>query len=363
MKRKIVSLILVLMLFPVASLFSACGKADGYNLDNLKSEYDAIALENGNIKQEEDGFVFDYSSHNKLETVISSTEPYVALESYNEVFYNLMSFANSYVDECSNNSATDNAEIKNKVQADLLELKKSVSDVNESVNIFAEVIAAASESEIKSDACLERFENLLKTYDEMFENAINFNNSLSNMYFNYVLKDGNPDVYSAGENNFNASTVINKLNSRIKYQVSNISECFVEMYFDGGKMAERIANSTKTSDLLDLDAMGYTAKINAIKVTLDVEVAADKANNEANKTNFYELSVQAQNIQTSFDNDREKFLTACNAIDFALLTEDMSKATPYETMCYAIILDYNDLVEEYNKVLTEMVKITASTGE
>ena len=73
MKRKILSLILVLMLLPIASVFSACGKDKGYNLNNLANDFNAIASDNNNIVLENGKFVFDYDRHNHLTYVLNKS--------------------------------------------------------------------------------------------------------------------------------------------------------------------------------------------------------------------------------------------------------------------------------------------------
>jgi len=116
MKRKILSLILVLMLLPIASIFVACGKDKGYNLNSLNEDFNQIVATNNNIKNDNGKFVFDYSTHNNLLNIITNTNPYKQIENYNYVFYNLMDFAYNYVPICSNNTLVKDVQIRNKLQ-------------------------------------------------------------------------------------------------------------------------------------------------------------------------------------------------------------------------------------------------------
>ena len=347
MKKKIISLILVLMLLPIASLFTACGKDKGYNLNALNTDFNHIKNENGK-------FVFDYSSYENLDYIIRSYNPYVELLDYNYVFYNLMSFAYEYVPVCSNNFLTKEVGIKNQVRDDLVALKKSIGDVNKCVNMFASCVIDASGEEITSFDCLTRFENLLSTYEDMFKKASNFNNSLSNLYFNYALRDGNPDVYSIGLENFDSSVVISKLRARIKYQISSLSQNFVEIYIDGD-LDERIAKEEKTFEL-DSEDYPYKSMVESIDKTFEEETATEIINkDQTKKETFYNLSVQAQNIQAIMNNDKDKFIIACNNIDYGLVVKEAT-ITPYEQMCVDIIDGNYQLVCDYNYVLTEMLK-------
>ena len=69
MKRKILSLILVLMLLPLASVFVACSKEKSYNLNNLKTDFNKIDEENDNIVFKDKQILFTYSENVKTENI------------------------------------------------------------------------------------------------------------------------------------------------------------------------------------------------------------------------------------------------------------------------------------------------------
>jgi len=237
------------------------------------------------------------------------------------------------------------------LQADLIELQKSVSDVNACVNIFAEMVTAmASTEDLTSTVCLTRFKNLISTYETMFERASVFNNTLADLYFNYILKDGNPDVFSKGVDAFEVDVVVNKLQSRLCYQKSCLSQCFVEMYV-GSNLAEQIGNGATT---LDITSNKYKDNIEAINDVITEETAVEKA--QQNKNAFYELAVQAQNIQATIKNDTNKFITAVDKIEFCEVVVD-ANATAYDKLCAEIISSHNELIKDYNAVLVKMLEI------
>ncbi len=356
MKRKILSLILVLMLLPIASLFSACGKDKSYNLNNLKNDFNTIAEENNNISISGNGsIVFEYNA--KLNRVINETSPYNQLPKYNEVFYNIMAFACEYIDECAKNSITDNSEAKNRVNEDLKSLKKSINNVNECVNVFAEIINVSEGVDVTAPTCLLRYEHLLKEYENLFASAIDFSNSLANLYFNNILRDGNPDVYSKGIESFDATIVVNKLRSRLYYQKSSLSQCFVEMYV-GGDLAQKVANNETT---FDLSKYNYSANISAINKSFEETKAVEVANNSINKSNFYELAVRAQNLQTILKQDHSKFVYACKEVEYPVV-KTSETATPNQLMCVSIIESSNALISTYNSVLAQMLNIISSVN-
>ena len=354
MKKKILSLILVLMLIPFASLFSACGKDKAQDMTKLNDNFYNIANVNNNIKLQNGKMIIDFSSHSNLDNFIQTNQPYDELVDYNYVFDNLMSFSFSHIDVCSVKSKSITKEIKKDVEADLADFTKTINDVNENINIFAESVLTIKDETV----CLTRFNNLLDAYEDMFQSAINFNSSLSDLYFDHILNDSNPDVFSVGVENFDANMVVNKLESRIKYQLSCLSQSFVEMYVDGS-LADRVTNGED----FDLDRYDYKSNVNSIAINQDFDekVAAEKANHENNKERFYELSVQAQNIQATLKNDKNKFVTASNEIEYSAVVGNVS-ATPYEKMCANIIEGNYDLTCNYNDVLAEMIKIITDTG-
>ncbi len=353
MKKKLLSLILVMMLLPIASLFSACGNDDAYNLDALNNDFNAIVDQNNNIKNENGKFVFDYSGHKNLATIILTIEPYCELEKYNQVFYNLMGFAYDYVPVCSNNALTDNVNIKNKVKEDLEDLKKAIGDVNKSLNMFAEGVIIASGDDVTSDACRSTYEALLTNYSAMFERAIKFNTTLSNLYFNNVLKDGNPNVYAETINSFDSNMIVNKLKARIKYQISCLTHSFVEMYVDGD-LAHKVAFENID---FDMGARNYSENVSKLisKQDFSEQVAAEIANHSDNKERFYNLAIQAQNFQTTIQNDMGKFITASLNIHYSGM--NFETASVYEKFCADIIESNYDLICGYNEVLYQILQI------
>lgn len=340
------------MLLPVASLFVACKDKDGYNLDNLNADYAKIETENKNIKVVKNEIRFDYSNYENLQTTIDNEERYSILHDYNYIFDNLMKFSYKYLEICSNNSISADADVKNRVNTTLKDLKSSIREVDACVDMFGEILEVC-EDNIYEVACVVRYENLLETYDEMFQSAINFNNALSDLYFGSVLKDANPNVLKYELENFDASIVVNKLESRLVYQMSALTQSYVEMYIDGGSLAEKIAQGEIN---FEINAFDYQSNIEAINKSIEEQVASERANNVSNKQRFYDLAVQAYNIQAVLKNDKEKFVYACNAISYSKV-KGSDVASANEKLCVTIIDGNYDLISTYNSVLVEMLSL------
>lgn len=350
MKRKFLSLILVFLLMPCAFLFSAC-KDKGYNINNLQKDFYQVAANNENIKQVDSALVFDYTNHAKLNSVIEYNYPYTQLKEYNQVHNNLMEFTFDYIGKCSNNSAVKNVGLKNQLRKELDDLKKSYAEVNLLVNNMAEIVNLTND--IMDETTTSTYLDLLYAYEDLFACASKFNNTLANVYFNYVLPNGNPNIYKIGSENFDANVVVNKFDARLKYQKSNLSQCFVEMYVNGRELAQDIVEG---EEYFDLDEYDYADNIEAIDSFFDEIVAVEKANSSSNKQKYYQLSVQAYNIQEALKNDNSKFVNACNKISYA--TFDWQNSTAEEQMCYEIIEQRFELVSAYNDVLSNMLNMT-----
>ena len=351
MKSKIWSLILVLMLLPMASIFSACKKEDNSDLSLLDDTFYNIASENNNIKIVDDKLLFDFSSHEKMANLVDTTAPYSELQKYVEVYNNLMTFTFSYIDNCSINSKAITKDVKDQIESDVHEFSKAIKNVNEKFNMLSEIVIV-SENDTLNNACVGRFENLLNSYQTLFQTAINLNSSLNDLYFNKIVNNSNPDVYSVGEVKLNPGDVISKLESRVKSQISCLTESFVEMYIDEN-LSNAIANQTLTMDLIFKE---YKTNIDNIVIYQDIneEELIEQAN--TNKKAFYNLAVKAQNIQSTQNNNRGKFIVACNAIEYTTIKNN-SNATAYQKMCVSIIEENEKMLKEYNDVLLAMIKI------
>ncbi|MBR4998641.1 MAG: hypothetical protein IKY10_02055 [Clostridia bacterium] len=349
MKRKFLSLILVFLLLPTAFLFSAC-KDKGYNLNNLQKDFNQVATNNENIKLIDGEIYFDYTNHVKLNTIIEYNFPYTQLKEYNEIHKNIMAFTFDYIDECSNNSAVKDVAIKNQLRNELDDLKKAYAEVNLLVNNLAEVTNLTND--VMDETATSTLLDLLIAYEDLFNCAGYFNNTLADVYFNHVLTNGNPNIFKIGSENFDVNVVINKFDARLKYQKSNLSHCFAEMYINSGEFAEQIANGL---DFVDLDRYDYADNIDAIDKTFTEIVAAEKASS-GNKQKYFNLSVQAYNIQEALKNDNSKFIHACKRISYA--TIKLLEATAEEKMCVEIIEQRYELVTIYNDVLVSMLSLT-----
>ena len=139
MKKLFISLMLLLLVVPSVFVMSACGKDNGYQLANLKTDFNNIAEKYQNVKLDGNKLVFDYSAFvynddKYLETLINTTKPYTELQAYTTIFDNVMMFANQHIEICSNNSIDIDEESRNLLKSKLDEFDLAVGDVNIYIN-------------------------------------------------------------------------------------------------------------------------------------------------------------------------------------------------------------------------------------
>lgn len=359
MKKKILSFILVLFMIPTMFVLSACGDK-GYQLDKLETDFFSVADECKTIERVDNKFHFTYSNFSYegtpiLQNAINDTKPYIYLKDYNQVFENLMAFVYDYIDECSHSSIEADENFRNALKQEMDDLHASIKVVDGSVQVFAESLVS-NPSDIQHETCLARFRNVLIAYDDLFQKSINFSNSLAELYFDYALNDANPNFFNVSVNDFNAGMVINKLNARIKYQISNLTQSYVEMYFDGSNVPNNLTDSASNFGELDLNAFSYQDNVKAINKSFDINSAIEKANNSSNKVNFMNLAIDAYNLQASLKNDANMFIKACNNVSYCEIIKKVD-LTAQEKLNVKQINDYNHLLGEYNKTLINMLNI------
>ena len=356
MKRKFFSLIIALFLFASTFFISACSKGGGYNLKNLSEDFYSIASEeNDNIVKNGNDIVFYYSNHVQdgktfVTNAINSVAMYQNLKNYNLIYENILKFTFEYIDVCSNNEVEIDKDVKNSLEEKMKNLHASIKDVDVCTDFFAGILKTTEESKRGTDPdCLLRFENLLLSYENLFESATSFNIELSNIYYNHILTNSNPNVEEIEPANFDSSIVINKLDARICWQISNLSSVFAEQYIIDSTAASDIKNGSN----LNLNPTGfeYFNLVESINVEINEDTAVQNVNS-SNKLAFYGLCTQAYKAQSLIDINKSNFLYACNTIKYAQLASDL---TAKEEMCINIINDYGSILKEYNNLLIEML--------
>ena len=334
-------------------LFNGCGDK-GYKLSNAPAKiasmdrFDSVVVEDGVVRFNYDGFTI--GEQKIINDVLSlNIKPYAYLKDYNKLFDNLMAFTCEYIDECANDDIKVNKDLRNELERNLEELEHDIANVDTATIGWADTLKAADD--ISGLVSLTKYKNLLSTYDDLFNSATNVANTVSNIYFGYVLNDANANYYDISLSEFDAGMVTNKLQARILDQISNITQVYIEKTFSGANMAEVLTNMTTSFGNLDLTQ--YNARINAINNRIVVnEQTVAHAN--VNKENFYNTAIELYNIQEVLADNNRIFIMACNDIEYTRSMVD-ANATNYDKMCIEIIDSHDYLISQYNDILARLL--------
>lgn len=339
---------------------SACSKGGGYNLKNLSNDFYSVAAEEDDdiIVKDDNKIKFDYSKYvynqeTYVVNAITTYDVYKNLNNYNTLYENIMSFAFNFVELCSNNEVEIEKEIKNSLENKLTELKSAIKDVAICTDLFAGILKTTSDEVKATDStCLHRFETLLTSYEKLFEKATYFNAELSNVYFNHLLTNSNPNVSDVTAAAFDVSVVVNNLNARKHWQISNLSTAFAEMYINGSNIAHEIIEGGSIN--LNPTGFEYSTLVSSISVLIDEAEAIQVAGGE-NKLAFYQASKKAYSAQEMINNDNAKYISACKNVKYAIV--EAEDTTSVELLSVEIIDAYSDLLLAYNNVLIEMLNL------
>ena len=188
------------------------------------------------------------------------------------------------------------------------------------------------------------------SYENLFEKASLFNFELSNIYFNYLITNSNPNINEINAANFDVNIVVSKLNARKSWQISNLSSAFAEMFICGSSVAKEIVEGNEFN--LNPEEFSYTDMITAIDRDINEGAAIQVAQN--NQLAFYQSSQKAYAAQTVLNNDSLKYINACKSVKYAKTITDEHEQNNINCK---IIKNYSDVLVQYNAVLVEMLDI------
>ncbi|MFQ6751977.1 MAG: hypothetical protein ACLRFL_00230 [Clostridia bacterium] len=352
--KKILCLVLLVLLMPCVAVFNGCGDK-GYKLSNATTaiadmdKYQSVVVEDATVRFSYDSFTSGESKYIN-DILATNIKPYSYLKDYNNLFNNIMAFTFEYLDECANDDIDVPKDIRNRLESQLASLDNDIANVDTATIGWADAVYGAG-SNIASLVSVAKFKNLLVFYDDLFISASNVANTVSTIYFGYILNDANPNYYDINLADFDASMVANKLEARILDQLSNITQVYIEKNIRGGDLADQLTDVTV--DFGNLDLTQYNARIQAIanKLTVNEQTIA-RAN--ANKENFYNTAIELYNIQEVLADNGSIFIKACNDIEYKKMVAD-DNASNYDKMCVEIIDSHDNLISQYNEILARLL--------
>lgn len=359
MKRLIVSLVLVLMLVSGIGLLSAC-KDKGYALENLSKDYSASTDNLNYVKIVDNNIKIDFKGGNEnknyLNATVSSIEPYSILKKCEQILKNELIFVEHYVKICSNEDIDAPASERDSLKSNLDNFKSSLNDLNSALASLDETVEVYyHENKQTNLACLSRLKAAMSAFNNAFLSAGNFSDSLINLYFNRTIKDANKNFLNVDIDNFNSAEVINTLDSKIYFEVTNLTKVFIEKHFSGNTNYEKFVSGGIGT--FNTEYIYYNSKISDLKTNYDVDSAIVKVNG-TNKANFYNLTIENYNAFELMNNQLSNFESAKNAIEYCDINEESSSVDLANKLT---IDDFENLTENYRQVLVNM--LTLMKGE
>ncbi len=360
MKRKLISLILCITMVSGLFLFVGCGNRNGYNLNNLQKDYLQVAnnLECVDINRRGEIDLF-FNTQSQIENI----QPYAKLNSYYTVlFNNAMSFTYEYIDECADNSIKASTSVKNSLRNSITRMNESLRKVNTSLiglnGIVWSVINTEGIAEVsKSPVCLSRLENVFYNYEELIVSAVNLSQNLANLYYNYALSSSNSDISKLTLAEFDVERAVLTVQTRTKHQIVNLTESYLNTYVLGAGLAEYYTTPIGTTFyMVEANFSSYTASVDEIYVAPGKVTAAISRIQSvtSEKNDFYNASIELFNVQCLLINDFAPYQTAVGQVKYVTIKNDLN-ATAHQKLCAEIIENHNQLISEYQNILTRLV--------
>lgn len=363
MKRRIwLSLLLCLLLIPGATIFTACGDGEGYQLSELRTDFNEIVTKYDNVNLTSDNRIeFDYSiytyqNEQYFTDLVNSSRPYSHLNNfYNRLLDNSLQFVYNYIDRCSTNELDVEREKRNKMQFYLQSFDSALNDVSLNTSLVAEILRFNINGNMFNSVCMNRLKNLFDSYDNLYLAVYNITDCLSDIYFNYALSDYNFDFSSIKIDQFDANRVTNILDSKIQYNIVYLTRNYTERNVKGGSLSTTLTTDTNGFPEVGYNLQEYQQKVSQADRSFS-DTIGDEINASALKQDFFEASIKLYNLQTILNNNYDIYIQTCEDVVYLRVAEDIN-ASDYETLCLEVIDNYSYVVDEYNACLVDLLAI------
>ena len=350
MKKRFLSLVLILVMLPVALLFTGCAKK--YDLSTLNQDYINIYSSNKVIKLSENNKIqFDYSNYDFFNSQIeTSSNAYVHVKKYNEILTNMMAFATEYVPTISNGNYKVEKQEGEKIKTQLEELKSSLMNLDVAMQDTAHYVQLVQNP--SNQHCLVKLNGLFNCYNNVFEDAFNFNATLIEIYF-----DGTQIQDYTKQTNFSPLRAIIeiKFDARLIQQIVYTTQTFVEMNIDNQQFSQSVSvNSAANFGGKQSAYNQYSNVISTLRKTY-TEQNVEYVNVDATRTaKFKESAVKLNNIQQVMNNEISYYINACNSVKYSEKVSNVN-ADKFDKANIQLVSNFELINNSYNTTLIEML--------
>lgn len=358
MKKIIISLILVVMLFSSIGVLSAC-KDNAYQLSNMANDFKSTTANLNYININDNHQIsIDYQggneNNNYLNSTVSNIYPYKVLKSYETVLKNELIFVEKYIEICGNNDLKASKDERNQIKSNINSFGESLGELNFALeNLNSTIKVYYFENTQTNIACLAKFKTVLYAYEKVFKSAEDFSDNLIKIYLNYANTNSNKNVLDL--NQFNAADVISNLDSKLYFEIANLSKVFVEKYVNGQTNIEKCGNGD--ASVFVNGFASYNSKTRVLNTSYNTEQSTTRVSGEK-KSEFHALAVENYNAFNLVSGKLNSFKSASNQTDYSSVRDDSSAK---EKADKAVIDDFSNLLDDYQVTLKNM--LTMMRGE
>lgn len=351
--------------------FSGCSKKNQFNLGGLKANYETLtddcvvaSLDTDKIKFDYSVFKIDNTAY--LEQTINNVEPYKRLNDfYNPLLNNSMSFAYSYINVCSNSAIKVDESVMENLNDSLTSLKNAIKNVDNHIDTLAKCVKFEYPNPDYNS--LTALKAVFDSYDELLNSALNYNYNLANIYFNNALTSAIDDYSKYTLENFDANKTMINFKSQTDSQILNLTRAYFNTYVRGNVLTETfVSKSGSDYNKPDGNYTSYMSNVASISLGKSFEDSLTSKMEIINsdtdlKQSFYKESIAMSNIQQIMANDLDNYQKAINDVVYSNKKSDPN-ATDYEKFCVQMIENHNYIVDEYSKVLVNIINIINNAG-
>ena len=350
MKKKLLSLVLILVMLPVALLFTGC--KSNYDLSALEQDYKNIYSSCETIKLDENNtIVIDYSNYDYFNNQVEmSQQIYGHVKKYNEMLTNMMAFATKYVSPISKGEfeidKNDGKQLKNQLE----ELETSLKNLDVAMKDTAYYVQLVQDP--SNQHCLVKLNYLFNCYNAAYEDAFNFNSTLMEIYFSSVQTKDYTKV-----NDFSVIEAIytSKFEARLIQQIVFTTQVYVEINIDDQQFSQTISiDKADNFGGKQTEYNTYTNTVNALKRTFTAATAENANENLEKKEAFKELTVKLNNIQQVMNNEISYYKNACNSVKYSEKFNNIN-ADKFDKSNIQLISSFKLLNDSYNTTLNGML--------
>ena len=325
--KKIICTILICLMFGSCFALVGCGDKKG-NVKNFYSSYTNIASTTTNLTLVEATDIYqiktnsykidiNYSKSSILSTLVeNNSQPYHKLKYfYQQLLDDTLSPLYFFGEEISNSSNISNKQAT-KLTKDLTNLEQEYKDIDHYVGILINSLNANNNSSDFTN--LTNLKKVFVQYEQSINKATDLSNTICKVYFGTVVSNPNYNYSTKTYTQLNEADLTRMsvdVRARMYYYKSVYANVYNQLYVKDGNLSEQFVSYNASAPTYE----PYTSLKGIINLT-----SKSMENLLNNKQNIYNAALTLYNLQNSFGNAYDNFITASNNISYTKLDSSSS---------------------------------------